>query len=145
MPAGLRLARSSPEWDEHTMPSGLLHAHRVASGTWGRIVVHDGRLRFAVSTKPALDDELGRHSTQAIPPDVDHQVMPLGPVRFSIDFLTANNDHGDTTPSHVAVSDTRERLVTDQGGDPACWAALLCPECGVILDGAPHRQGCRGQ
>lgn len=23
----------------------------------------------------------------------------------------------------------------DQGGDPACWAHLLCPECGTVLDG----------
>jgi len=22
------------------------------------------------------------------------------------------------------------------GGDDACWAHLLCPECGVVLDGS---------
>ena len=30
----------------------------------------------------------------------------------------------------------------DEGGDPACWAGVLCPECGAVLDGGPHRQGC---
>jgi hypothetical protein len=30
----------------------------------------------------------------------------------------------------------------DEAGDPACWAGLLCPECGVVLDGAPHEEGC---
>lgn len=30
----------------------------------------------------------------------------------------------------------------DEGGDPACWAQLLCPECGAVLDGGPHREGC---
>ena len=30
----------------------------------------------------------------------------------------------------------------DEGGEQACWAGLLCPECGVVLDGGPHRKGC---
>lgn len=30
----------------------------------------------------------------------------------------------------------------DEAGDPACWAGLLCPECGVVLGGAPHEEGC---
>ena len=30
----------------------------------------------------------------------------------------------------------------DDGGDPACWAGLLCPACGAVLDGSGHRPGC---
>ncbi len=30
----------------------------------------------------------------------------------------------------------------DVGGDPACWAGLLCPSCGAVLDGTGHREGC---
>ncbi|HWE54031.1 MAG TPA: hypothetical protein VG435_00890 [Acidimicrobiales bacterium] len=30
----------------------------------------------------------------------------------------------------------------DEGGDPACWAGLICPDCGIVLDGSPHRAGC---
>ena len=30
----------------------------------------------------------------------------------------------------------------DEGGEQACWAGLLCPECGAVLDGGPHREGC---
>jgi len=93
LPGDVRLIRSSPEWDEHTVPVGLLHAHRVGAGTWGRIVVHHGRLRFVASTSPALEVELGPGSNQAIPPEVYHEVRPLGPVRFSIDFLTVDRDH----------------------------------------------------
>ncbi len=32
-------------------------------------------------------NNLDSTSTQAIPPSVQHQVKPLGPVQFSIDFL----------------------------------------------------------
>ena len=29
----------------------------------------------------------------------------------------------------------------EEGGDPVCWAHLVCPECGaVVSDG--HRPGC---
>lgn len=28
-----------------------------------------------------------------------------------------------------------------EGGDPACWAAFVCPECGAIETGG-HRAGC---
>jgi len=30
----------------------------------------------------------------------------------------------------------------DQGGDPACWAHLICEECGAFRDGSPHRDNC---
>jgi uncharacterized protein DUF3565 len=33
--------------------------------------------------------------------------------------------------------------VQDEGGDPACWAGLVCPDCGAIVDGGGHRPGCR--
>jgi hypothetical protein len=30
----------------------------------------------------------------------------------------------------------------DQGGEASCLANLVCPDCGVVLDGGPHRAGC---
>lgn len=29
----------------------------------------------------------------------------------------------------------------EEGGDPVCWAHLVCPECGAITSGE-HRAGC---
>jgi rubrerythrin len=29
----------------------------------------------------------------------------------------------------------------ETGGDPACWAHLLCPECGAFLEG-PREEHC---
>ena len=36
------------------------------------------------------------------------------------------------------AEDTEQAL----GGDPACWAHLLCPECGAF-ETQGHREGCR--
>lgn len=135
LPDGLQLVRTSPHWNEHTMPSGLKRSHQIAVGTWGRIVVHDGTLRFVARTEPELNVIVGPRFTQAIPPEVEHNVEPLDQVRFSIDFF-----------SIPAVRERHHEVVTQQtpeaGGETACWAHLLCPECGAVLDGGPHLVGC---
>ena len=30
----------------------------------------------------------------------------------------------------------------DAGGEGACLAPILCPDCGIVLDGSPQRAGC---
>jgi hypothetical protein len=30
----------------------------------------------------------------------------------------------------------------EHGGEAACFAHLLCPECGAVLDGGGHASGC---
>jgi tellurite resistance-related uncharacterized protein len=142
LPDGLRRVRSSPEWDEQTIPVGLLRNHRVASGTWGRIVVRDGRLRFTASTAPTLHVILGAGAFQAIPPDVDHRVEPLGSVRFCIDFMAVDRDefsgHATVVDSQVPPDLPPDQQTVDESGDPACWAQLVCPECGAVLEGGIH-------
>jgi hypothetical protein len=31
------------------------------------------------------------------------------------------------------------------GGEAACFAHLVCPDCGVVLDGGPHRPDCAAE
>ena len=145
IPGGLRFVRSSPEWTEQSVPQGLLRAHRLGNGTWGRIVVQIGTLRFIMSTEPPIDAVLGPGSSQAIPPGIEHEVQLLGPVRFTIDFLAVDRhkparDHA-SEQEITSHADLREE--TDEGGDPACWAGLLCPECGAVLQEGAHRPECQ--
>jgi tellurite resistance-related uncharacterized protein len=145
LPDGLRLIRSTPQWNEHTMPVGLSRAHRVAKGTWGRILVHDGKLRFIARTEPELRVVVGLGSTQAIPPEVEHKVQPIGSVSFSIDFLSVDESKSAMLSYGRHSSDDKAamgRHLSAEGGDPVCWAHLLCPDCGAVLDDGSHRNGC---
>jgi len=134
-PAGLRRVGASPEWDELTVPAGLLRAHRVPPNRWGRLEVRQGRLQFTASTRPPVEVELGAQATQAIPPGIEHRVVLLGPVRFSIGFFAVDR------PAGAGPQSSGPRLT--ENGDPACWSGLICDECGAMLDGGRHRGGCR--
>jgi hypothetical protein len=46
--------------------------------------------------------------------------------------------HGDD-PAAVPVAGTASAEA--EGGDAACWAHLVCPECGAMTSGG-HRQAC---
>jgi tellurite resistance-related uncharacterized protein len=133
-PLGLRLLESSPEWDELSVPPGLLRAHRIPARRWGRLEVRHGRLGFTAATRPVIDAVLGPNSVQAIPPQVEHHVELLGPVGFSIGFFAIDGRAVGEPP--------KGGIGLPEHGDPACWSGLICPECGAVLDGGCHRPGC---
>jgi tellurite resistance-related uncharacterized protein len=70
------------------MPDALRVAHRLKRGTWARIVVLEGQLRFVAHTNPIMDVVLHSGSAQAIPPDVEHDLGPIGPVRFTFETFS---------------------------------------------------------
>jgi tellurite resistance-related uncharacterized protein len=136
----------SPRWNEETMPPGLRRNHRIAAGSWGQIFVHQGRLRFTAQTQPVLDAIVDSGSTQAIPPEVEHSVEPLGSVAFSVEFLSVPT-HQDVIGAleDETLNPSGEKNVlnrSDKGGESACLAHMLCPECGAVLNGGAHKQGC---
>lgn len=147
LPAGVQLIGSTPQWDEHSIPKGLRRTHRLSSGRWGQLVVLEGQLQFTAHTDPVIDVIVGAGSVQAIPPDVEHEVQPLGSVRFLINFFVDQDNTANSKSAvgkeEVSTDDVAIARVADQGGEAACWAHLLCPECGAVLDGGSHRQGCR--
>ena len=86
MPTGLTLQRTTPTFDEHSTPAGLLRAHQVADGVWGRLVVESGSLGFVFEDEPDDVRVVGSGDEQIIPPTARHHVVLDGPVRFAVEF-----------------------------------------------------------
>jgi hypothetical protein len=36
----------------------------------------------------------------------------------------------------------QQERAADEGGEPACMAPLVCPDCGAVTGDAGHRTGC---
>ena len=80
------------DFTDVTVPPGLLIAHTTKAGAWGLIHVLEGRLAYRVTDprRPAseailtADDEPG-----VVEPTILHEVEPIGPVRFYVEFLHA--------------------------------------------------------
>jgi tellurite resistance-related uncharacterized protein len=86
LPEDVHLARTSPLWTESTVPAGLLSAHRIAEGVWGRLVVSAGKLTLIFEDTPDETHVLATGDSAVIPPARPHHVVLDGPVEFSIEF-----------------------------------------------------------
>ena len=110
--------KRTPEFDQDSIPAGLLRRHATASGIWGRICVSQGRLllRFTDNGKRQVLDP---HQSGIVAPEQIHEVEALGPVRFHIEFYRT-----DPTP-----------LLADQQGDSATRRGTMRVS---LVDRQPH-------
>ena len=121
LPDDLEPIRSTPTWDVHTMPAGLKSEHRLAAGVWAVLTLDQGSgaLHWR-DMATALEAGVG----QPIPPAVPHRLELDEGARFHLDMW-------------------RVRPFGGEGGEGACLAHLVCPDCGVVAEpGAEHRPGC---
>ena len=77
--------KSTPVFDENTLPAGLRHEHRTKAGVWGIIRVLDGRVRYRV-LDPVSEMILDPHHSGLVLPDQPHLVEPLGSIRMRVEF-----------------------------------------------------------
>jgi tellurite resistance-related uncharacterized protein len=97
LPPGLVPYRRTAEFTESTVPAGLLRAHVTKAGAWGLIHVLDGRLAYRVTDprRPASETILtAGNEPGVVEPTILHEVEPLGPVRFYVEFLQAAEGQG---------------------------------------------------
>lgn len=90
LPDGLESYRKTEIFTEETVPPGLLRAHSTKAGTWALIHVLEGRLLYRVIDPRVARSEgvLGPDGpTGVVEPTVLHEVQPLGPVRFQVEFF----------------------------------------------------------
>jgi tellurite resistance-related uncharacterized protein len=77
--------KSTPVFDEKTLPAGLRREHRTKPGVWGVIRVLEGRVRYRLLDSES-DTVLDSEHPGLVLPDQPHLVEPLGPIRMQIDF-----------------------------------------------------------
>lgn len=86
-PMDLLLVRTTPEFTEETVPTGLLSSHQLASHLWARLTVHQGRARFTFEEPEIFHIDLEADQHLDIPPLIPHHVEVLPGGSFSISFF----------------------------------------------------------
>ncbi len=95
LPEGLVLTRTTDVFDSETVPAGLLRAHRVATSVWGRLVVHNGSIRFVFEDDPDNAVTVGAGESVVIPPSRPHHVEPGEMCGFVVEFYRRAEEPGD--------------------------------------------------
>jgi uncharacterized protein YeaO (DUF488 family) len=125
-------------------PRGL-RKEAAALGEWARDVAPSNELRTWYGHDPAKFGEFCRRYTEELSQGAARAALghvaaltAAGPVTL----LTATRDV-DHSQAAVLAQVLRHQALSEpaEGGDAACWAHLVCPECGAITTGG-HRPGC---
>lgn len=77
--------RSTPIFDEVSLPAALRREHRTKPGVWGVIRVLDGRVKLSF-VDPPEERILTCDAPGLLLPDQPHFATPIGPMRMRIDF-----------------------------------------------------------
>jgi len=100
LPSDVRPYRRTDVFTEATLPAGLRKAHSTKAGVWGLIHVIEGRLAYRIrdDRRPASETVLCPGALPAVvEPTILHEVEPLGPVKFYVEFHRAG-EGGEETP-----------------------------------------------
>jgi tellurite resistance-related uncharacterized protein len=77
--------RSTPVFDEKTLPEALKREHRTKDGVWGVIRVLEGKLKFVLA-ESGTETILTPDRPGLVQPQQTHRVEPLSKLRMQIDF-----------------------------------------------------------
>lgn len=85
--------RSTPVFDEKTLPAALCGEHRTKAGVWGVIQVIEGQLRFSLAGGEG-ETILTPGNPGLVLPEQPHRVTPIGPMRMQVHFYDQPPDFG---------------------------------------------------
>ena len=77
--------RTTPVFDENSLPAGLRRDHRTNAGVWGVIRVLEGEVVFT-QLSPRAEQRLSLGRPGLVLPDQPHFVTPAGPMRMQLEF-----------------------------------------------------------
>ena len=77
--------RSTPVFDEETLPAALRREHRTKPGVWGLVRVLEGTLKLSY-VDPTQVIIVSPGSPGLLLPDQPHFVEPIGTMRMGVEF-----------------------------------------------------------
>jgi tellurite resistance-related uncharacterized protein len=83
--------RSTPVFDETSLPAALRREHRTKPGAWGLIRVLEGEVVYTI-IEPFEEQRLTIDRAGLILPDQAHFVTPVGPMRMQVEFYDYKPD-----------------------------------------------------
>lgn len=86
LPSHIISYKKTPEFNETSIPKGLLKSHQTKEGVWGKIVVLEGKLKFTISEPEEEVIILSDSVFGVVEPTIFHEVEPIGSVRFYVEF-----------------------------------------------------------
>ena len=86
-PDGLVSYARTREFDQDTVPHGLVSTHTTKAGVWARIHVLEGTILYRVEAPVDRSVLLEAPTTGIVVPEIPHHVKPRGAVRFSVEFF----------------------------------------------------------
>ena len=85
--------KSTPVFDESSLPAALQAAHRTKAGAWGVLEVLAGRLEYVI--EESGDTRLmSAGDRQLIEPEQLHHVVLTGPMQMQVHFYREKPDLG---------------------------------------------------
>jgi tellurite resistance-related uncharacterized protein len=90
--------RSTPVFDENTLPAALRSRHRTKAGVWGVIRVTEGSLKLTYLDPPS-EVILTPERFGLVLPEQPHLVEPLGPIKMQVDFYDEPPNGGSLAPA----------------------------------------------
>jgi tellurite resistance-related uncharacterized protein len=87
LPACARVYKSTPIYDAASLPSGLLRSHRLKRGSWGKILVLEGRVRYVLEDEGLLTFVLRPGVPGIVAPERPHHIEVDPDARVQIEFL----------------------------------------------------------
>lgn len=86
LPSHVVAYQQTPKFTRETIPDALRNQHTTKAGSWAKIWVMSGQLRYRIFTDPPEERILTPEMSGIVEPQVPHQVEPLGEVEFYVEF-----------------------------------------------------------
>jgi hemoglobin len=77
--------KSTPVFDENTLPKNLRNAHSTKAGVWGIIRILEGQLRYVIEDT-GIQTILTPDRPGLVMPEQQHHVEPIGQIKMQVEF-----------------------------------------------------------